>query len=199
MMVTLAVTGGIGSGKSFITRMLSVMGYPLYDTDRETRRLYSDSAELRSAIRSILGDSVFLPDGNINRSAMASAVFSNSGLLREVEAAVYPLLSRHLDSWIEEHRSQGCGLSVIESALILEKEQFRKKADFVLTVSAPEELRVKRAMKRDGSDSKPVIERMKCQNSDAWRRERADYEVINDGRSLLPQLSRVIDEITFRG
>jgi len=195
MMVTVAVTGGIGSGKSFITGMLSVMGYPVYDTDRETKRLYSESTGLHSALLSILGDSVFLPDGNINRSAMANAVFSNSGLLRKVEAAVYPFLSHHLDSWIDERRSQGCRLAVIESALILEKEQFHKKTDFVITVSAPDDLRVTRAMKRDGSDISQVIERMKCQNSDLWRRERADYEVVNDGRPLLPQIDGILKEI----
>lgn len=198
-MVTVAVTGGIGSGKSFITGMLSVMGYPVFDTDRETKRLYSESAELNSALRSIFGDSVFMPDGNINRRAIASAVFSNQELLRKVEAAVYPTLSHHLDSWLEECRFQGCGLAVIESALILEKEQFHTKTNFVLTVSAPDDLRITRAMKRDGSDRSQVFERMKCQNSDLWRRERADYEVINDGRPILPQLVRVIDEITCRG
>lgn len=194
-MVTLAVTGGIGSGKSFVSRMLSTMGYPVFDTDSETRRLYSDSTELHTALRAILGDAVFLPDGGVDRSAMAAKVFSDPVLLSEVEKVVYPVLAGHLSAWIEHSRICGTELAVVESALILEKEQFRSMTDRVLTVSAPDEIRVERAIRRDGSDRARVQERMKCQKSDTWREERADYVVINDGRPLLPQLTKIIEDI----
>jgi len=192
-MVTLAVTGGIGSGKSFVTGMLSVMGFPVFDADSETKRLYRTSPQLRSALRSLLGDDVFMPDGNIDRTSMASKVFSDDRLLAEVESAVYPFLVRHLDDWLEKCSQSGTEVAVVESALILEKDIFRPMMDRIVTVSAPEEIRISRAVNRDGSDRRKVEERMKHQNSDAWREERADFVVINDGRPLLPQLVPLIN------
>jgi len=196
-MVVLAVTGGIGSGKSFVTRILSAMGYPVFDTDSVTKQLYSDSPDLRSSLRGILGDSVFFPDGTLNRKAMASMVFTDSILLSEVENAVYPVLADSLGAWIDKCLHSGTDIAVVESALILEKEIFHSMVDRILTVSAPEELRISRAVKRDGTDRSGVEERMKHQNSDVWREECADFIVINDGRPLLPQLVKVIDKLKY--
>lgn len=190
-MKSLAVTGGIGSGKSFVTRMLMEMGYPVFDTDTEAKRLYREN-EVRTALGEILGDKVFLPDGNIDRTWMASKVFSDSALLRKVESAVYPFLLEKLNGWLEDNRQRGCELSVVESAVILEKELFRPLFDKVMTVSAPESIRMERAIERDGSDYECVSGRMKVQNSDKWREQRSDYVIVNDGRALLPQISSAL-------
>lgn len=196
-MITLAVTGGIGSGKSFVARILSAMGCPVFDTDSEVKRLYSTSSEVRSALRAILGDSVFFADSSLNRAAMAAKVFSDDLLLSQVESAVYPSLAGNLDIWLEEYRKCDTAVAVVESALILEKDTFLSVTDKVMTVSAPEACRLERAMKRDGSTREKVEERMRCQNSDTWREERADFVIINDGRPLLPQLVKIIDKLQY--
>ncbi|MBQ0006853.1 MAG: dephospho-CoA kinase [Alistipes sp.] len=190
-MKSLAVTGGIGSGKSFVTGILSKMGYPVFNTDGETKRLYCED-EVRAVLMKILGDKVFLSDGSVDRIRMASMVFSDSALLHKVENAVYPFLFEKLDGWLENKRKHGYELAVVESAVILEKELFKPLIDKVITVSAPESIRMDRVVERDGSDYERVSERMRVQHSDKWREQRSDYVIVNDGRALLPQISSAL-------
>lgn len=196
-MLTMAITGGIGSGKSFVSEMLSATGLSVYDTDRELKRLYGESPELKSSLKRMFGKEVYSRDGTLDRRKMAAAVFSDSSLLNELEQMAYPFLVRDLKGWICRCRDRGENVAVIESALILEKEQFRSLVDKVVTVSAPENLRVRRAAMRGNVDEGQVEARMKRQKTDKWREARADYIIINDGRPLLPQIDKILKEIIY--
>lgn len=188
----LAVTGGIGSGKSSISRMLETLGAPAYVSDERTKRLYDTDRFLQEALVRLLGPSVFR-DSRIDRREMARIVFSEPDSLAAVEKTVYPRVLDDFRDWTER---QSAPFVVFESALLLEKPLFRSLGDRVLTVSADRELRVERVIRRDGLDRAQVLARMACQWEDGAREALADYVVRTDGnRAVLPQVLAVYREM----
>lgn len=184
----LAVTGGIGSGKSSISRMLETMDVPAYVSDERTKRLYDTDPLLRDALVRLLGPSVLRND-RIDRREMARIVFSDPDRLAAVEDAVYPRVLEDFRDWTDR---QAAPFVVFESALLLEKPLFRSLGDRVLTVSADRELRVERVIRRDGLDRGQVLARMACQWEDGARESLADYVIRTDGnRAVLPQVLAV--------
>jgi len=192
MMVTLALTGGIGSGKSYISGVFSAMGIPVYDTDGRAKELYVESSVLREKISSVFGGGIYV-DGVPDRKALARIVFSDRSALKSLEDMVYPLLLEDLVKWKKACAAAGERCVLVESALILEKECFSGVADAVITVSSPTELRVARAVDRDGCSAVEVAARMENQHSDRWREERSDHVIISDGKTpLIPQIVRIL-------
>lgn len=191
-MVTLALTGGIGSGKSYVRRVFSAMGIPVYDTDGRVKELYDLSDELKEKISSEFGSALFIGQ-KLDRKALAKRVFSDTTALRTLEHMVYPILLKNMKQWKMECESAGNRCVLIESALILEKECFADVADVVITVSSPVQLRMERAMFRDGCSAEEVTARMENQHSDRWREQRSDHVIVSDGKTpLIPQIVRIL-------
>ncbi len=196
--MTLAVTGGIGSGKSLVCSMFAARGIPVYDSDLRTRALYDSSPGLLARISSALGTDVSGPDGKADRRKIASAVFPDPSRLALLEAVVHPEVRRDFSLWKAEFDGAGVPFVIIESAIILEKPFFRDVFDKVLVVDAPAELRLKRAMARDKATEEMIRARMAGQGfSDGAEGERirmsADYLIENDGD--IAELSRKVGEI----
>ena len=123
--MTLAVTGGIGSGKSLVCSMFAASGIPVYDSDLRTRALYDSSPGLLARISSALGTDVSGPDGKADRRKIASAVFPDPSRLALLEAVVHPEVRRDFSLWKAEFDGAGVPFVIIESAIILEKPFFR--------------------------------------------------------------------------
>lgn len=184
---TLAVTGGIGSGKSYVVRMFSALGVPVYDADARTKALYASDMELLAELKSVLGESL-VKDGVLDRKFMASRIFSDPGLLARVESAVFPRVLLDFGRWKTE-QCPASGFVIMESAIYLEKPVLAGIADKVLTVVCPLETRVRRVMSRSAMTRKEVMERMANQWDDSRRAGLSDYTVISDFRHpLLPQV-----------
>lgn len=189
-MRTLAVTGGIGSGKSYIVRIFSAMGVPVYDADSRTKQLYVTDRVLLERLVNILGDGL-VRDGMLDRQYMAARIFSDAGLLSEVEAEVFPRVVQDFYKWKEE-QDAGAPFVIMESAIYLEKPVLSGIADKVLSVSCPEAIREERVMARSGLDRKQVRERMANQWTDERRNSHSDYVLVSDFRHpLLPQVHSV--------
>lgn len=196
-MLTLALTGGIGSGKSYVRDVFLAAGVPVYDTDSRARELCHQSPGLKAALSAMFGKDIYDADGRLDRKALAGMVFSDVTLLRALEAIVYSALTEDLECWKSEHRLRGDAVTLVESALILEKNDFLPMVDKVITVSAPQELRISRTMARDSCSREQVLSRMRNQHTDGWREERSDFVVVSDGRTpLLPQVVRILSEVT---
>lgn len=202
MMRTLAVTGGIGSGKSYIVHMFAAMGVPVYDADTRAKGLYDSDMELLSRLQSLLGREL-VKDGVLDRQYMASRIFSDKELLLKVEAEVFPRVIRDFRLW-KENVSQGSrmpesvasGFVVMESAIYLEKPALAGTADKVLTVVSPREIRIGRVMSRSSMTREQVLERMANQWSDGERTALSDFTVISDLRHpLLPQVWAVYQKM----
>lgn len=194
--IVLAVTGGIGSGKSAVCSILASRGIPVYDSDSRTKALYVEVPGLMSRISEALGTDAAGPDGRPDTRKLASLVFSDPEKLRLLEGIVYPEVKKDFRRWADG--LSGSRIVAIESAVILEKPFFRDMYDKVLVVDAPVELRLRRAAARDGSDPERIRARMDEQKllnsiSEDRRVDGVDYIIENDGD--LTALERKTDEV----
>ena len=198
---TLGCTGGIGSGKSFVSRIFAKLGYPVYFSDERAKMLYDTDGLLLEQLVELLGEDV-LENGKINRAAMAGKIFGNGELLRKVESLVHPAVLRDFEKWkgevCREAALQGNTPSfvIFESAILLESPLVRGCADKVLHIKAPYELRIERVMERDRATIEQVEARIARQWSDAQRDVLSDFVIFADSkRALLPQIAEVIDKM----
>lgn len=197
-MKVLAVTGGIGSGKSFITQIFAAMGVPVYDADSRTKLLYDTDAELKSALVELFSDEILAQDGRIDRKRLASIVFNDAAALARLEQRVFPAVLRDIDRWVDEcsRRDSSSGFVVVESAIITEKEIFEGVADRILTVTSPLEIRISRVLSRDKTDRESVMARINSQCSDESRVKKSHFVIISDcERAVLPQVVTIFNEM----
>lgn len=182
-MKVLVITGGIGSGKSLVSRKLEgTYGIPVYDADSRVKALYSEFPQMLDAIESDLGVCVRDDSGNFVSRKLAEVIFSDNQALLKVEEIIFPYLKKDFSSWAD---MLGKEVVAFESATILEKPQFDGFGDIVLLVDAPKSLRLSRACSRDGLDEERILERMDAQKlmnslSEGGSCERVDYRIVND-------------------
>ena len=173
-MYKVGITGGIGSGKSTVCRMLAERGVALYDADSRAKELMSTSEALRSALIENFGAETFNAEG-LNRQYLAGRVFSDAEQLRLLNSLVHPAVIADFEAWAE---AQEGNYVVFESAILFEAG-LESRVDVVVAVMAPESLRVERVMARDGHTREQVMARIKNQMSDDERSDRAKYSIVN--------------------
>ena len=184
----IGVTGGMGSGKSYVCRLLEVhWGLPVYDCDLEAKRLITSSTTLRDHLRALVGPSVFDADGTLNKAVMGSFLFANDEHLQQVNGLVHPLVKADFLAWAQRQQ----GDVVVESAILVEAGM-RDVVDYLIVVEAPEAMRIERAMQRDHATETQVCARIKHQLPSELLHRMADSVVVNDGRDLMPQLKTII-------
>lgn len=159
----LAVTGGIGAGKSHVCRIFSSRhGIPVYDSDSHAKSLYDTDPVLLDKVRMIAGNDIISGDGKLLRSVLAAKIFNDASMLSRVEAEVFPAVMRDFYNW-KAHVEGSVRFVIIESAIFLAKPILYPMADKVLYVDAPLELRIARVMRRDGVARDAVFERISNQ------------------------------------
>ena len=173
-MYKVGVTGGIGSGKSTVCDMLAARGVAVYIADTEAKRLMSSDEALKHDIVALFGDDAYL-HGELNREFLASRVFCDKEALQRLNSVVHPAVMRDFAAWAE---AQEGDYVVLESAILFEAG-LEGSVDATVAVMAPVELRLERAMRRDGADREKIEERMRNQLSDDERSERAKYAIVN--------------------
>ena len=173
-MYKVGVTGGIGSGKSTVCDMLAARGIAVYIADTEAKRLMSSDETLKRDIVALFGDDAYL-HGELNREFLASCVFCDKEALQRLNGVVHPAVMRDFAAWAE---AQEGDYVVLESAILFEAG-LEGSVDATIAVMAPVELRLERAMRRDGADREKIEERMRNQLSDDERSERAKYAIVN--------------------
>lgn len=175
------VTGGIGSGKSVVCRAFARLGRVVLLADEIARALTESSERIKAAIRTKFGDGVFLPDGTLNRSALAARVFSSPSKLKTLNAIVHPYVFGEIERRLDELPAAAkCPYVLIEAALIFESGM-DKQLDYVIVVHAEQEERIRRVMERDGVPRADVLARMKSQMNVQQALRRADFIIANDG------------------
>lgn len=187
-MIRLGITGGIGSGKTYVSRLLEKLGVPVYDSDSRAKQLIVTDSDIRKGLVALLGEEVYR-GGNLNKELLASYLFASHEHASQVNAIIHPAVFHDFDCWCEQVRSDIVGL---ESAILFESG-FQSRTDYVCVVSAPLELRIQRAMMRDGHNRASVEARVRSQMEDEEREAKADYIVVNDGvQPLVPQLEAIL-------
>lgn len=191
-MICIAITGGIGSGKSYVSALLEKRGIPVYNADNESKRLTAENAEIRRGLMNLLGEGVYA-EGVLNKPVLASYLFANAENAARINAIIHPCVKKDFKQWVEVHAEKE--LVALESAILYESG-FDDVVDSVLMVYAPKELRLERAMLRDAASREQIEARMHAQMDDEEKRRKADFVIYNDG--ILPleeQLTSVINQI----
>ena len=201
----IGITGGIGSGKSVIARQLRKMGYSVYDTDSEAKRIIVEDATVREQMTALFGEDVY-KDGVYQTSFVAQQVFADKNLLAKLNAIVHPAVKADI---ISKFRSSGVtsepsapseplnndsGLFFIECAILFQAG-FDVLCDKVVAVTAPEDIRLERVIARDHSDMNKVRARMRAQEAEKDL-QRADIIINNDGQVAIRTLCEEILQIT---
>lgn len=191
-MIKIAITGGIGSGKSYVSHLLEDMNIPVYNADNEAKRLMVSDPGIRKELMALLGKEIY-KDGTLNRSLLASYLFSDPALMAQVNAIIHPRVRDDFAAWVE--RLEGCEVAGMESAILYEAS-FENTVHAVVMVYAPIHLRIQRAMYRDGASEEQVRARIAAQMDDEEKCRRADFTIVNDGvRPLIPQLNEIIEQL----
>lgn len=182
----IAITGGIGSGKSFVCRLLQqLQGVDIYDCDAAAKRLMRCSPYLRQQLTQLIGPDTYIDD-QLNKAAVAQFLLSSDDHAHAIDAIVHPAVA---DDFIQS------GKQWMECAILYESG-FDKLVDKVIVVTAPDEVRIHRIMKRDGISNLKARQWIERQWPQEKVRQLADYEIVNDGLlPLLPQIERIITNI----
>lgn len=194
-MKKVAITGNIGSGKSWVCALFETIGIPVFYSDPEAKRLYY-RADIREAMKARFGDTIYLSDNEINKPYLSNLIFNDRKAMRDVERILYPALNTWFDEWAEQHKTP---YVLYESAIIFEKH-LADRFDATIMVTASRKTRLRRVMLRDHCDADTVHERMKKQWSDKKKSTLADFviqhDTDDDDEALMQQVMLVHDALT---
>lgn len=173
-MMTVGLTGGIGSGKSTVARMFQDLGVPVYDSDMEAKRLMNNSESLKTKIIGSLGKASY-KNGTLNTHYVAKRVFNDPSLLEALNNLVHPAVKEDFVRWAENFEAP---YVIQETALIFENGT-QDWYNYVILITAPTDLRISRVTKRDGSVREDVMDRMKHQLDDDEKLPHAHFHIEN--------------------
>ena len=170
----IGLTGGIGSGKTTVANFFKDLGVPIYIADTEAKALMNRSKVIKRKLLKLFGDQAYI-DNKLNRPFIASQIFSNKTLLKQMNAIVHPKVAKHFANWVEKQKS---AYVISEAAIIFENGSY-KKYDYIITVVAPEQVRLNRVLKRDESSKDKVQAIMKNQWTDKQKTELSNFVITN--------------------
>ena len=187
-MIRIGITGGIGSGKSLVCQVFSHLGVPVYYADIEARMLTDHDSEIQQELKTILG-AAFFDRGMLNRNRMASAIFNDKSLLDQVNNLIHPRVAAHFSEWCERHA--GFPYVIQESAILFESNAYRS-FDKIITVTAPEEIRMQRVSTRNNMSPEKAASIMRNQLPEEEKLSRSNHVIVNDGTELvIPQVLKL--------
>lgn len=185
------ITGGIGTGKSTVAKILVALGYPVYFSDDRAKWLMENNQQLVTELSHLLGNNTYV-SGKLNRAYIAEKLFSTPALKEKINALVHPVVRTDFKLWVE---NQTQSIVFQESALLVETGAVQL-FDALIVVTAPLEDRIKRIQKRDGLTTSEIERRFANQFSDEEKIKVADFVLINDERSpLLNQVLTVLKQL----
>lgn len=182
----IAITGGIGSGKSYVCRLLEKRGISVYDCDDAAKRLMRTSKDIRQALTKLIGSGVYDSDGQLNKALIAQFLLASQEKTKELNAVVHPAVAE--DFLVS-------GYQWLESAILFESG-FYRLIDRIICVTAPEEIRIQRIMQRDGITCEKALEWINKQMPQNEVLQRSHFEIRNDGScSLEGQINQIINTL----
>lgn len=181
----IAITGGIGSGKSYVCDIIKSKGIEIYDCDTAAKRLIRTSADIRRRLTQLIGSDTYI-DGKLNKAAVATFLLASEANAKAIDAIVHPAVAADFE------RS---GMEAMECAILYESG-FDKLVDQVIAVTAPTPLRIERIMRRDSITEAKAREWIARQMDQAEVARRADFTIVNDGiAEVAPQIDYIINKI----
>ncbi|MDD4777565.1 MAG: dephospho-CoA kinase [Fermentimonas sp.] len=192
-MIKIGITGGIGSGKSVVSEIFRLYDIPIFDADKEAKRLNDTSPKIRKQLIYHFGSDIYDND-RLNRRKFADLIFSNEQNVKIANSIIHPEVADCFVEWCNNYKERP--FVIIDAALLIEAG-FNQFVDKVITVYAPEDIRIERVMKRDHISREQVEARMNNQMSEEEKIRLSDFVIYNDNsRSLIKQVSKVISDLT---
>ena len=190
-MIRIGITGGIGSGKTYVCQLLQKRGIPVYHCDDEAKLLMTQSPLIRERLIQLLGTVAYMGQ-ELNKPLIAAYLFADEDHAAQVNAIVHPVVKRDFQQWTER---QTAAIVAQECALLFETG-FQDTVDVTVEVYAPLSLRLQRAIHRDQATPKQIQARMAQQMDEEEKRQRADICILNDGTAdLEEQIEHMLNEL----
>lgn len=187
-MKKIGLTGGIGSGKSIVSRIFSCLQVPVFSADDEAKIIMESDQDVQMALKELFGEQLY-SGGKLNKNMLGELIFNNKMNIANVNAIVHPVVVERFNRWAENNAESD--FIIMEAAIIFETG-VNRYLDMVINITAPEELRIDRVCKRDGVSKEKVIARINNQLTEKERIRNADINIVNDEKSmLLPQVLEV--------
>jgi dephospho-CoA kinase len=187
----IGITGGIGSGKSLICKIFSTMNVPIYDADSRAKHLINNDLSLKKSIKNLLGENAYTSNDEYNRAWVASQVFNNPDLLKQLNSLVHPCVHKDAYNWVKKYPNSP--FLLYEAALMKaagDSNMFNK----VIVINAPINLRIKRIQARDKRSEQEIRDIIARQVSDEERLKIADYVIENDDKkAVLEQVLEIFN------
>ena len=171
----IGLTGGIGSGKSTVATYIASKGIPVYIADEEAKKLM-DSKRISTKIQAIFSENILSEKRKLDRKKIATIVFNSPEKLSELNAIVHPEVKEHFANWLKKHKNAPF---VIKEVAILFETKGNLSCDKVILITAPQEIRIERAMKRDNVDRESILKRIQNQLPEEEKIQKSDFVVYN--------------------
>ncbi|MDR2383958.1 MAG: dephospho-CoA kinase [Prevotellaceae bacterium] len=192
-MLKVGLTGGIGSGKSVVGKIFSILGIPVYQADTAAKRLYDTDEELRNALKSLFGEHLYA-SGTLDRKKLANIIFANKDELKKINDLVHPAVRRDFLKYVA--RLPDTTPYVIHEAAILYESKTEDLFDIIINVWAPEKLKIERVIARDNTNETDVNQRIAAQLPDELKCKLSNYNITNDNKTpILPQILLIHNEL----
>ncbi len=192
----IGITGGIGSGKSLICKIFSTMNIPIYDADSKAKYLINNDLSLKKSIKNLLGDTAYTSTDEYNRAWVASQVFNNADLLKQLNSLVHPCVHKDAHDWVKKYPKSPF---LLYEAALMKAAGDSNMFDKVIVVNAPIDLRIKRIQARDKRSEQEIKDIIARQISDEERLKIADYVIENDDKKpVLEQVLGLYEKILGR-
>lgn len=190
-MLTVGLTGGIGSGKSLVGRVFETLNIPVFRADDHGRIVLDTDPEVKAAVRQLIGEEAYKND-RADRKFIAGVVFKNEEKLSALNRVIHPAVGRAFEAWKTRQAAPYC---IREAAILFESGTYAD-CHRVICVTAPEALRLERVMKRDAVSEADVKARMAKQMPQEEKEERSDFVIHNDGlQAVIPQVVLMNQEL----
>lgn len=191
-MTVIGLTGGIGSGKSTVSRLFEAMGIPVYIADTESKRLTESSPVIKEKLTERFGMDLYAA-GKLNKTLLSSLIFENENNRNFVNSVIHPEVWIDFERWKAQHTNSP--VLIIETALLFETG-YSETVDIAVTVAAPEELRISRLICREGWSRQEILSRIRSQFPEEEKIRRSNYVIYNDDRqAVIPQVEKILKEI----
>ncbi len=192
----IGITGGIGSGKSLVSMVLRRIGFNVYDADSEAKALMNSNKKLKEELISTFGNDIYDFEGNLNRKKMGEIVFSTLENTQKANKIIHPAVQEHFKIWAENQIvNENMPFVFKEAALMFESNSYTQ-LNAIVTVYAPKELRILRAMKRDNATKEAIELRIAKQIPEIVKLTKSNFVIFNDGEHLiLPQIQKMLKRL----
>ena len=192
MVKKIGLTGGIGSGKSFVAKQIESMGYSVYYSDDQAKKISNENRHVRESLISLIGPLAY-KNNALNKEYLKAQLFSNDELRSKVNAIIHPAVRADFGNWLKEQKTSEF---IFNEAAILFETGAYKNFDAVILVHAPEEVKIERLIRRDCSSLSEIKLKMQAQWSDTRKKTLTRYHILNDGKApIIEQLSAIMGQL----